>query len=413
MSTPLFSIVIPTYNRSNLLRCAIQSVLRQTFPDFEILVSDNVSQDDTREVVAQFGDPRVKYLRPEQHLVIADNWEFGRSRATGKLILMLADDDALVPNALELFAGEHHRHDADFLFSSLAEYRDRTFMGPQFNSVTCPAFSGRSRVIDPSEFLGPLFAFRPLFNCHPSAYVFEKRLAGSIASRCGRFFQTNGVEFFAWPLAAAFARKIVHLDLPLTILGRTSKSWGSNLVLCNPGNKRIKEFTSDASQERIAAPLSNFTMCNLMAEGMLTAKKLFPRELEQYQFDEISYLKQTFFELRRRQNLGVDVSQEMAELLDYLTGFPSLKEELLALRNGAGALSWKRRIRHFLGKAGLDWLQRRQAAREEVERVRRGDVDKGFRISGSDFGFQDALGCAEFLAQIGATALQPPRSQCA
>ena len=51
---PLFSIVIPTYNRSDLVQGAVRSVLGQTFDDFEVVVSDNCSQDDTREVIEGF-----------------------------------------------------------------------------------------------------------------------------------------------------------------------------------------------------------------------------------------------------------------------------------------------------------------------------------------------------------------------
>ena len=58
MRAPLFSIVIPTYNRSELVQGAVRSVLGQTFADFEVVVSDNCSQDDTRDVVARFADHR-------------------------------------------------------------------------------------------------------------------------------------------------------------------------------------------------------------------------------------------------------------------------------------------------------------------------------------------------------------------
>ncbi len=54
MTSPLFSIVIPTYNRSDLVQGAVRSVLGQTFDDFEVVVSDNCSQDDTREVIEAF-----------------------------------------------------------------------------------------------------------------------------------------------------------------------------------------------------------------------------------------------------------------------------------------------------------------------------------------------------------------------
>ena len=55
--------------------------------------------------------------------------------------MMLSDDDALVHNALARFAEEYRRHGAEFLFCNLAEYRDRSFLGPQQNTRHLPARS--------------------------------------------------------------------------------------------------------------------------------------------------------------------------------------------------------------------------------------------------------------------------------
>ena len=61
MATPLFSVVIPTYNRANMLQRALESVLAQSYDNFEILVMDDGSTDNTAEVVASFTDPRITY----------------------------------------------------------------------------------------------------------------------------------------------------------------------------------------------------------------------------------------------------------------------------------------------------------------------------------------------------------------
>jgi glycosyltransferase involved in cell wall biosynthesis len=128
MAPPLFSIVIPTYNRSELLQGTVRSVLGQSFRDFEVVVSDNCSEDDTRDVVNGFQDPRVRYVRTPHHTAIGDSWEFARGQARGSLVMMLSDDDALVRDALARFAEQHHGRQADFLFCNLAEYRDRSFV---------------------------------------------------------------------------------------------------------------------------------------------------------------------------------------------------------------------------------------------------------------------------------------------
>jgi glycosyltransferase involved in cell wall biosynthesis len=402
MTIPFFSIVIPTFNRSDLFPHAVRSVLKQTFEDFEIIVSDNCSADDTPQVAKQFDDPRFRYIRTPQHFTIADNWEFARSHALGKLIFMLSDDDALLPAALERFADECRHHDADFLFCKPAYYRDLSYPGADRNSVDCPAFSGASRVVQAEEVIRPLFLFRKAFDMHPSAFAFAKPIADWVVTRTGRFFWTNGVEYSAWPMAATFARKIVHIDAPLVIVGRTAKSWGSNIRLCNPGKERIQEFIKDVDHERKHAPLSNFTMCNLIAEGLLTAKSLFPKEFESYEFDELQYLRRTWTELRQRKALGVDVSAEMDDLRHYAAKYPVLAQEFDAQqldRISDGGKRLVRQLRATIGDLGARTLRRRLKASQLARRLERGVVHSAFHAAGEDFGFSNVLGCAEFLSR--------------
>ena len=400
MTTPFFSIVIPTFNRSDLFPYAVRSILNQTFEEFEIIISDNCSTDDTPQVAKQFGDPRFKYVRTPQHFTIADSWEFARSHAGGKLIFMLSDDDALLPAALERFASESRHQGADFLFCTPAYYRDLGYPGPDQNSIDCPHFSGVSRIVQAEEFIRPLLLFRRNFDMHPSAFAFAKTIADLVVTRTGRFFWTNGVEYSAWPMAATFSKKIVHIDVPLVIVGRTAKSWGSNIALCNPGRERIQEFIKDVDHERKHAPLNNFTMCNLVAEGMLTAKSLFPKEFEAYEFDEVRYLRNSMAELRKRQDLGVDVSKEIKDAIAYAAKYPGLMEEFEAPPlQGIVKSTLKGRLRSKIGDLGARTVRERIAAYQLAQKLEQGGACLGFRALGKDFGFSGILGCVEFLGR--------------
>ena len=399
MAHPRFSIVIPTYNREDLVGYAIQSVLNQTFADFEIIVCDNCSTDDTAKVVRQYTDARVKYVRTPRHMVIADNWEFARSHASGDLISMLGDDDALLPSVLERFAEAATRHDADFLFCRTAWYRDLGFPGAGCNTLECQPFAGSSRKISVDEFLKPLFSFRYKFDMHPSSFFFGRTLGNAIAKRCGRFFQTNGVEYCAWPMAAAFAKGIALVDLPLSICGRTKKSWGSNMIFANPGKQHIQKFIDDVDHTRKHAPLTNFTMVNLMAEGILTAKELFPQEFQDYQFDEEKYMVDTWAELKSRKSLGVDVSREMQDLVDHLDKYPQLLKNVVEEGQadaGNNKPLWFR-IRGAVGDLGLRDLRDRKENRLKVQG---GDIRTGFKISGDDFRFSNIVEAANALERL-------------
>ena len=98
----LFSIIIPTYNRANLISKAIQSVIDQTYGNWELIIVDDGSIDNTEEVVRSFKEPRIKYFKKKhEERSIARN--FGTEKANGTYLSFLDDDDYYLPEFLEEF----------------------------------------------------------------------------------------------------------------------------------------------------------------------------------------------------------------------------------------------------------------------------------------------------------------------
>lgn len=98
---PKVTVCIPTYNRADYLTYSINSVLRQTYKDFELIVCDDGSSDNTAEVVAGFNDPRIIYLRHPQNIGRSLNMRSGFTAATGEYFVKFDDDDGLIPEFLE------------------------------------------------------------------------------------------------------------------------------------------------------------------------------------------------------------------------------------------------------------------------------------------------------------------------
>ncbi|HUW18476.1 MAG TPA: glycosyltransferase family A protein [Sedimentisphaerales bacterium] len=97
---PKVSVIIPTYNRSRLLRGALASVLNQSIADFEVLVVDDGSDDDTASVIQRISDKRVRYFRKDNGgLSSARN--FGLTNCTGEYVALLDDDDLFPPDYLK------------------------------------------------------------------------------------------------------------------------------------------------------------------------------------------------------------------------------------------------------------------------------------------------------------------------
>lgn len=96
---PFFSIIIPTYNRADLIGLTLDSVLSQQEASFEVLVVDDGSQDATAEVVGRYPDPRLRYL-PKENAERGAARNYGLARARGEYVLFLDSDDLLHPNHL-------------------------------------------------------------------------------------------------------------------------------------------------------------------------------------------------------------------------------------------------------------------------------------------------------------------------
>ena len=95
------SVIIPTYNRENLIGKAITSALNQTYKNLEVLIIDDGSTDNTKEIIDKFSDKRVKYIKLKENLGSSNARNIGIKMATGKFISFQDSDDIFYPNKLE------------------------------------------------------------------------------------------------------------------------------------------------------------------------------------------------------------------------------------------------------------------------------------------------------------------------
>src|SRR5262249_25255030 len=97
---PKVSVIIITYNRAQYLQRAIRSVLNQTFQDFEIVVVDDASTDETPEVVKAFSDPKIRYFRHPINRQEAGSRNTAIQNARAEYVAFLDDDDLWLPQKL-------------------------------------------------------------------------------------------------------------------------------------------------------------------------------------------------------------------------------------------------------------------------------------------------------------------------
>lgn len=150
VTRPAITVVIPTYNWSAALRCAIRSVLLQTEQNFEIIVVGDGCTDDSADVVASFGDPRIRWHNLERNYGsqwVANNYAI--EHASSDWIAYLGHDDIWYPTHLEAILRTARTHQAEVVSSVMALY------GPPESGVRGIAGVFASGSYSASDFVPP------------------------------------------------------------------------------------------------------------------------------------------------------------------------------------------------------------------------------------------------------------------
>lgn len=119
----MISIIIPAYNRAHTIRRSIESVLDQTYQDIEIIVVDDCSTDNTKDIVLGMKNPRIRYdcLKKNSGACVARNR--GIELAQGDFIAFQDSDDVWMPNKLQIQYNAMQRYFADICFSALRRHK--------------------------------------------------------------------------------------------------------------------------------------------------------------------------------------------------------------------------------------------------------------------------------------------------
>lgn len=101
---PKVSIGLPVYNGEKTIKKSINSLLSQTFRDFELIISDNASDDETSNICKGFSlkDPRIKYIRQKKNIGVGENFKYVLEKASGKYFMWIGADDWISSELLEV-----------------------------------------------------------------------------------------------------------------------------------------------------------------------------------------------------------------------------------------------------------------------------------------------------------------------
>ncbi len=173
-NNPKVSVCIPTYNYGHFISDAMESVITQSFQNFELLVIDNCSTDKTQEVVNKYiqHDNRIKFIINKSNLGLVNNMNKCLQYASGEFIKILAADDLLSHSCLEILVNTLDANQ-DVVLASCA----RTLVDKNLQPLETVSFSNKSEIVDGFRVVHKCLTYGVNYIGEPTAVIFRKKHA--------------------------------------------------------------------------------------------------------------------------------------------------------------------------------------------------------------------------------------------
>ena len=197
---PFVSIVIPTYNHAHFLKRALNSIQEQTYTSWEVIVVDNYSTDNTREIIDSFTNVRIKYYQIHNNGVIAASRNKGLKESNGEWIAFLDSDDWWSPDKLETCVNAITEK-IDFI------YHDLKIVGQKF-SIINTLISNRTRQVNKNPLLDMLLNGNLI--CNSSAFI-RKKLINDVGGLNENIELIGAEDFNLWLKISLNTNKFLYI----------------------------------------------------------------------------------------------------------------------------------------------------------------------------------------------------------
>ena len=299
---PYFSVIIPQKNRSEYLVHTLRTCMIQDYPNFEIIVSDDCSDDDSVKVVEELmrEDSRIKLFAHKDHLGMRDNFEFALNQVRPGYVMALGGDDGLLPGAITEMYRIIKETGAELLTWNLAYFTYPT-NGGTHNILRVPRTKGKEIEFIKSEcFLNKIAkTFQYQVDDCPMFYmkgVASTELVNRVKSRTpdGCFYYCPTPDGFSGVVLAGEVDQYVYCKKPLSIGGDTEKSQGKNYGRTDKKSRfEAQQFFNDNIRRTMhpdlaSQPYSPLTTL-MTADYLLTARDLsgWPGRFNQFKFEDL------------------------------------------------------------------------------------------------------------------------------
>lgn len=364
-----FSIVIPTRNRAALLTHAIESVLGQEFDDYEIIVSNNNSCDNTEPLVGSYGDHKIKYYKTERTMSMVEHWEFALDKASGEWILFLCDDDALLPDSLA-YLDESIREHGDVRVVQYSRimyvYQDGVESNGNYLRFKMPVLDSAERRDSVSRMR---LVFRRMSDDMPKFLnaVVSMKLVKEIRSKYSQMFHNWAPDYTSGILLLAHTEDYLYIRKPLRVYGKNLLSYGAGSRI-NPDHllEYLSEFQEFDGQFQYSPFPELMTVHNGVYDTLCRTRRLLETDYGGLEVDRAIFYHLLLNDIRQYVDNGY------AEYAKYVQ---RIKNHVRSMPASMRASFMKRRFVNL----GKRILQRRLRVQRMGFRNMRGDGEYAFK----------------------------------
>lgn len=233
-----FSIAIPTRNRLEYLKTAIASILAQDYENWEIVISDNDSEQDIKSYVESLKEDRIIYSKSHRFLSVTENWNRALDQCSGEYVFLIGDDDCLLKNALSTLYSliqEHNLPDLVFSNGILYCYPGFSSVYPEGDLITIGnwhLWGNSPKIIDHETKLKiakDSLNLKLRFSYNLQVVPIHKSLIKSLRFK-EQFFHSPFPDFYAITALLIESKKMLFCPYPLTVIGICPKSFGGHAI---------------------------------------------------------------------------------------------------------------------------------------------------------------------------------------
>jgi glycosyltransferase involved in cell wall biosynthesis len=301
-----FSVLLPTRNRVELLQYAVQSVIDQDHEDWEVIISDNDSEQDVRGFVESLREPRIIYRRTEAFLPVTDNWNRALESSSGDYLIMLGDDDCLLRGCLSTAKRLLESHgQPQMMYTEAVQYQyPRVQPGQEvaftqfgycdfLQSRDAPFFLEHRQALD---LVRKSMGFRITFSYNMQHTFVSRELIGRLKSK-GPFFQSPYPDYYATNALLLTAERVLVCPWPLVAIGISPKSFG--FYYLNQRETDGTEFLRNVAEKSLAKRVKHIVLPGTdMNTSWLLAMEALQQNLGAELGLRVHYWRYRFLQLR-------------------------------------------------------------------------------------------------------------------